>query len=655
MSLQELEERADVSGWDLVGDNAASRSNDVQPDFSSNQLREGMSFSRACGAKTWSGPLLPWEKGIFKRGIFETSNQTFTLATPTFRSLEFDAHHEGRARKKVKAPAFFREDAIFTQAITFLEDLDFVNKKQRNLNRAISTWKQHCQYLQHVSRVAAFVTAAVSEDNEAEAANILEAVFASKAPSTLAKRSKTLSAYLSWCGEHGIELDSLFIEANVWSYMQHLRETGSRPTVASTFLETLRFVHHVMEVCQVEDAVKSKRINGLAKLLWANKKPLKQARELTVEEVKKLHSILDNDANLDEDQLGAGLMLFCIYGRARWSDFQLIDCMDDCSERRCGYVDLFTKHHKLGAHGQRISRLLPICVPSDGIVQSVWVRKFLYLRTKHGLASLHSSGGEPGALMPAPNPKGGWFRRPTTTQEGSMWLRGLLGLPKDGSGVSTHSLKATGLSWAAKGFLKKEDRLVLGRHSQAAGGMEADYSRDLQARALQRFSMLIEKIRLGLFQPDKPRGSRWCGTKHEDEPAVQLSQRPDVIAVESSGESEAVLTCSDSTDCSLISEEDAHEEALDAEQSSDRIESIGEAGQVEGWIHLKSSIFHRANQDQTGKGTFLACGRPITNMFTKVCDIPGRYHQCMRCMPPTVAKASRMGNLCGSILQVNDE
>ena len=82
-------------------------------------------------------------------------------------------------------------------------------------------------------------------------------------------------------------------------------------------------------------------------------------------------------------------------------------------------------------------------------------------------------------------------------------------LKKDGNKsrrISSHSLKATGISWAAKFGIDDNNRAILARRATAAQNPTALYSIDLISAALRLFVDVIQRIRARWFQPDKTRG-----------------------------------------------------------------------------------------------------------------------------------------------------
>ena len=109
--------------------------------------------------------------------------------------------------------------------------------------------------------------------------------------------------------------------------------------------------------------------------------------------------------------------------------------------------------------------------------------------------------------MPAPDKSGAPTVRALGSDEAGAWLQELLP-GREGLRTTSHSLKATLLSFAAKRGLTHIDRLALGGHYHGAH-MSDVYARDALARPLT-------EIRLGKFLPDSGRAARFPGRSSEE-------------------------------------------------------------------------------------------------------------------------------------------
>jgi hypothetical protein len=81
-----------------------------------------------------------------------------------------------------------------------------------------------------------------------------------------------------------------------------------------------------------------------------------------------------------------------------------------------------------------------------------------------------------------------------------MVIRCLLQI--DDRDVTSHSLKTTCLSWAAKAELPREQRRLLGRHSLALQDADSVYARDLAVAPVKALQRVLLLIREGEFNPD---------------------------------------------------------------------------------------------------------------------------------------------------------
>ena len=70
--------------------------------------------------------------------------------------------------------------------------------------------------------------------------------------------------------------------------------------------------------------------------------------------------------------------------------------------------------------------------------------------------------------------------------------------------VSSHSLKATVLSWMAKAGSDPHHRTILGHHSSQRGSLEV-YSRDMLSAPLRTLEDVLRQIRIGALHPDLTR------------------------------------------------------------------------------------------------------------------------------------------------------
>ena len=96
---------------------------------------------------------------------------------------------------------------------------------------------------------------------------VLSDALANKATGTLMKRSSSLWRWATWVAESGNGTCFRQAEDAVYRYLNHLRSTGAAPTVASHFLEALRFSDQSFKLSRMNlDSILSARIKGAEQL-----------------------------------------------------------------------------------------------------------------------------------------------------------------------------------------------------------------------------------------------------------------------------------------------------------------------------------------------------------------------------------------------------
>ena len=155
--------------------------------------------------------------------------------------------------------------------------------------------------------------------------------------------------------------------------------------------------------------------------------------------------------------------------------------------------------------------------------------------------------------MPAPGLQGQPTCRPLETQECAAWLRKIVGNQDDKSRrVSSHSLKSTFLSYAAKRGIGIPERLQLGYHTSSFQ-MGMVYSRDGAAASILVLERLIKEIETGQFDPDNTRSGRIKEVPVQTKPAgtepvIHVKDETEVVEVSDSGSDAEVDSSSTSSE-----------------------------------------------------------------------------------------------------------
>ena len=155
--------------------------------------------------------------------------------------------------------------------------------------------------------------------------------------------------------------------------------------------------------------------------------------------------------------------------------------MDLCDQGK-GYVEVRTTglRVKTGRGKRRRFRLMPMVANATGLTGKPWAQRWLTARRECGQSVAHD-----GCLQQSLGPMG--FRQGTvmgTTEVMAHVRRLLRAMGAPGALLrdkTSHSLKATCLSWAAKAGLPMAERRVLGGHALPGDVSVLEYSRDALA------------------------------------------------------------------------------------------------------------------------------------------------------------------------------
>ncbi|CAL1136168.1 unnamed protein product, partial [Cladocopium goreaui] len=239
-------------------------------------------------------------------------------------------------------------------------------------------------------------------------------------------------------------------------------------------------------------------------------------------------------------------------------------------------------------------------------------------------------------------------KRGLTSQEVSRFLRVMLGEnmthdKESGPKLSSHSLKATVLSWAAKAGMAAQDKSILGRHVSAYTDSSAVYARDLSIGAVSRLQEVLLQIYRGEFLPDAPRSGYYPVAM----PVVEAPELPDaeVIKVEDDAacqELDMEVPVADSQLCEeACSASSDGSESLEGSDSEEEIVPPAPkcyrhvaAGPLEGKfvMHKVSHLVHYVDSGVKGglATKVISCGRALNNNY-KTVERFDTVDVCRRC------------------------
>ena len=348
------------------------------------------------------------------------------------------------------------------------------------------------------------------EDFAVELGN-LDMIFSKKATNTLNCRASSMLRFASWVIK-SFPAENIS-EPIVFLYCKKLREDKASTSAPDQLLQALNFCSGTVGLSVPVAALRSARTTGLAHQCLRAQGSTKQAQPLTKTQVEWLEH-LSRKAEDPYEQLLASSFLLMLYARARHSDLRRATRVeiDVGSDFITGFVELTVVDPKQSRASRRKRLMLPVVAPLMGIGDRPWGSAWQAARKLWKLA--HTGNVENDPLLPDMAADGTLLPCCMNTSRASSWLRTLLSRddtvnPDSLLGITTHSLKATLLSWASKASMDILDRTILGYHSTGVNTSTLSYSRDAMAGPVRSLQTLLRNVRLKKFDPDDTRSGRW--------------------------------------------------------------------------------------------------------------------------------------------------
>lgn len=539
--------------------------------------------------------VLPWETGIMK-AVFRTGSIADFIQKP-MASVPMPLS----TSSSVNRP---RQNTLVPPTIGFavrrLRNVRLLPSDDALRTRAMIKWRLLIELDLEASHLGSTVKSlAESMVNESKLMQTISDTFASKSTATLFKRAQSIFHYHNWAVSARIDRPLLFSEQAIYDYVCYLREQKSSATKAEAFKQAVAFATHVLGM-PAHTCSFSNRFLGACRLQFLNKRPLQQAPPLTIEQVKKLER-LTIAAPLVEDRVVAGQFLFCLYSSCRFSDSMYIKQFKVTSATNTNggnviILDAGTLKHKTATTRERATSFLPLLATGIGVSGLDWANPWIEARQKVGLFC------ESEPFLPAFLINGQISSRRMTTGEASAILKDMLAdvTPENSQLPTTHSLKATILSWLSKDGAPFELRRIAGHHMDPASRSVLTYSRDALLSVLVRVNKILAKIRDGTFDPDANRAEFVLNQLE----AGSTSHKPNLSESESEDDVAEIP--------------DALNEASDLwkhvhpDNKPPAIVDLPVAQLVQ---HATSGIVHIVQNDLDVPLNFLRCGRPVTDRF----------------------------------------
>ena len=600
---------------------------------------------------------MPWETEVAQQIFgdpFKSNPIVPSVSVSEWMSLPLDHAVEAVVDDTLTQTSTCERTVFFVAAIRNLDDKTYDEQRDALMDAAINKVLivlRHCLLASVVGRP---IISVGSEDRQLEGAKeIVDAVVGLRSPYTIVKRANSLLSFLRWCAKSKITEANPFTEEIVWRYFQDLKELGAPATRASSCMSAFRFALHVLGFESLSEVTKSRRVVGLSDQLHANKRVLKQALPLTVLQVRKLHETASDSNAILVDRGAAIYFLIALYGRCRHSDLTKVHSVIPDFGEEGGFLEIKSAHHKTGKSAERRTQLMPILIPARGVNGTSWMGAATEVFSN---LELSLDGRIEGPLFPAPCLGHETFcKRPMTSSEASTFLRMLIGAtavqPADSMPVvSSHSAKATLLSWAAKYGLSEQTRSILGRHASATTGTYAFYSRDLCVAPTRELQEVIDEIFKGNFNPDAPRSAYFTRRDPVLEPESggpvvpvlegRLNTKAETVESdggcdEGCGEPELIVIDDDSSSESSSSDAGSSADSSCCEEPPMKVKRFRpKVPRDETWYaHRKSHILHLFTENADGfTYRYLARGKRLTEAYSLSTEATAWNVMCKMCL-----------------------
>eukprot|EP00435_Cladocopium_sp_Y103_P046445 s735_g13.t1 len=422
-------------------------------------------------------------------------------------------------------------------------DISWQEQREADLQSTVKFW---IALVERWDSDCSLITSILELDDTGRVFTMFAHLFAGRSPVTIKKRGYSIMRVCDFLDRS----DKSFpcSESAFYNFLCHEQTSGAPQSRMKGYMQAINFVQHVMSVHELGPLTVSARCKGAC--LGEYLRERIQASPLKVTELKRIHNLLYSCDDLWV-RMFCGALLMSTYCRARWGDLMRSESviLDHDCKGQLTYLEARTGRHKTMRSQLHRHQFLPMVAPCVGIDGKNWGLVWLEVR-----AALKVEWPPEGLVMPAPGMQGQVTGRPLETQECAAWLKKIVSNSEVDTNrrISSHSLKSTFLSYAAKRGIGIPERLQLGYHtSNFQMGMV--YSRDGAAASILVLERLIKEIHMGQFDPDDTRSGRIKNTANatapEGEPVIiDVKDEAEVVEVSDSESESALETSSTSSE-----------------------------------------------------------------------------------------------------------
>eukprot|EP00435_Cladocopium_sp_Y103_P023154 s3929_g5.t1 len=568
---------------------------------------------------------LPWDAGIFGQIFSNKPRVVFpALSEPKWNRpvcpefIPMSSQVDDRPVKKLRPsaePEHWRQFVSCTDPVSWRED------QEAKLDSALKRWYD---IILQFPNIHATVKQLYDATSLPEQLRILRDIMAGRAPATLIKRANSMLGYLERLRK--AKQPAPGSEELLYAYFCELRDSAVPLSRLRATIEAIRFTEHMFGIEGLSKLLISKRCLGASRLVGDTVH--RQADPFTTDQLAKLHETLHDPQCLFWDRLVSGTALVACYTRSRWMDMQHTDSVAlDPDETEPVYVELRIKEFKTKRANAWRGGIMSAVGPAIGVVPGNWLVQWWKLRQ-----SLHAPMASGFPLLPAPNSAGEATIRPLSTKEFSSWIRMILGradLLGPDARLSSHSCKATLLSYLAKYGASIPDREILGGHTSRLKSV-ITYSRDSVASPLRTLCNMLQMMRDGTFRPDCTRSGYFISMVKQEAITIEDSVEPLVVQCEEPDQTQCQLDTAAGDDHDLCSDtsSDSEEDIATNSHAARMVQAPRAPQGTQLRQHPKSKMLHLLRDEDRN---LLMCGRRIADVYKPPTALRWDTPCCGRC------------------------
>ena len=325
-------------------------------------------------------PKLPWDRNFWDKFLDPIVSAMDMLEKGFKRPLPAPIWEDDTSAPSTEVdrrvfPKPFKEVKGFLQHVRDIPERSWREEREAVWETAVRRWVALTD--DWLPDCSALVTALHSCSTFKEKAQILVDVFYNKAPQTLMKRVNSLQKICSALKEEKIRFPCR--EEQFYGFLKQESARGAPASRLKSFFEALVFVRYVLGVETLQALTESRRCTGAA--FSRSLSCPRQADPFTVKQLQMFHTVLRESEEI-WNRVMAGMVLFCVYARARWSDAQHTEALieDKDSEQCIQFLEAKTAVHKTARAFHVRHQYLPMAAPSFGVTDDNWGFQWTHAR-----------------------------------------------------------------------------------------------------------------------------------------------------------------------------------------------------------------------------------------------------------------------------------